>query len=359
MPATFLERGVKVPFTAAALCSARVRPAARTGLELLVPNLFGGRGVFVVPLQTARETCAPTVHDAKLLDRLCAMRNITPRDIQRVSREIACEGWAGDGATAAVDRAVKAERFADLLTNFELLLKLIKQVDPNGSPVAFSAAGDAAEIETRIKAALEEVAPKLGKDRATIAGELEEIASLLSGVGVGLSVEHARVPRGVVAVKSLRDSLVAWAASANDDNRLIAEFAAGAAEMTLTCVAPTLRTARAQAADVSALLARWKADPVTVADQLTRPDWVIDGWEPICALWRGAETDAQRCCAIAEIATLVPAMPREATQWAGLPLDWKKPPSLRRAVRINEDWRTGDKIIGIVERNEQLRALAA
>ena len=44
-----MERGASVPFTTPMLSGARVRPADRIGLELLMPNPSGGRGTYIVP----------------------------------------------------------------------------------------------------------------------------------------------------------------------------------------------------------------------------------------------------------------------------------------------------------------------
>src|ERR1700712_5461419 len=47
-PTTFLERGVAVPFTTPMLAGTRARPAEKQGLELVIPNPSGGRGVYIM-----------------------------------------------------------------------------------------------------------------------------------------------------------------------------------------------------------------------------------------------------------------------------------------------------------------------
>ncbi len=54
-PVTFADRGAAVPFTSSLLAGARARPAERGGIELLIPNPAGGRGVYVVPWTSMRE----------------------------------------------------------------------------------------------------------------------------------------------------------------------------------------------------------------------------------------------------------------------------------------------------------------
>ena len=55
LPATFLERGVAVPFTTPMLAGTRARPSERGGTELLVPNPSGGTGVYILPWGSLRD----------------------------------------------------------------------------------------------------------------------------------------------------------------------------------------------------------------------------------------------------------------------------------------------------------------
>ena len=47
-PATFEERGVVVPFTTPMLAFARARSDGNSGLEIIVPGLSGGSGVYII-----------------------------------------------------------------------------------------------------------------------------------------------------------------------------------------------------------------------------------------------------------------------------------------------------------------------
>ena len=49
-PATFLDRGVTVPFTTPMLMGARARPREdREGLEVIIANPSGTSGVYILP----------------------------------------------------------------------------------------------------------------------------------------------------------------------------------------------------------------------------------------------------------------------------------------------------------------------
>src|SRR5690242_6107211 len=91
LPITFIERGVLVPFTTPILAGTRARPNERSGAELLVPNLSGGRGVYVLPWGSIHGLCRPTVHDRRLNQKVERLRTVTPGTIRQAAREVAIE----------------------------------------------------------------------------------------------------------------------------------------------------------------------------------------------------------------------------------------------------------------------------
>ena len=132
-PITFLERGVTVPFTTPLLAGTRARPAGRADLELVVPNPSGGKGVYVMRWHAVMALCRPTLHDRMLNERIALLDNVTPRDISRLGRTVAAEGFAGEDASVAAMLADKAERAERLLNNYLLLTAVIAQTGPDGS----------------------------------------------------------------------------------------------------------------------------------------------------------------------------------------------------------------------------------
>src|SRR6516165_10382513 len=97
-PATFLERGVAIPFTTPLLYGTRARPSERHGTELIVPNPSGGRGVYVLSWGAVSQLCQPTLHDQIFNERIAGLVAVTPTAIRRVARDIAMEGLAGEAA---------------------------------------------------------------------------------------------------------------------------------------------------------------------------------------------------------------------------------------------------------------------
>jgi len=101
LPTTFLERGIAVPFTTPQLAGARVRPGEREGLELIVPNPSGGRGVYIVAWESMSAICRPTVHDCRLSAMVAGVRGVTPATIRQAARQAAAQGYAGRRAAVA------------------------------------------------------------------------------------------------------------------------------------------------------------------------------------------------------------------------------------------------------------------
>jgi hypothetical protein len=87
---------------------------------------------------------------------------------------------------------------------------------------------------------------------------------------------------------------------------------------------------------------------------LARPDWLLDGWDRICALWEFVPASGRT---IAELAVLVPAVPREAYEWISQPVRIASQLPAHRGKKIVqqfEDWRTGATVCDLIARNEML-----
>lgn len=352
-PTTFLERGVALPFTTPALANSRGRPGERDGFDLIVPNPSGGRGVYILGWDGVRQLCRPTMHDAHLAARLAALRSITPGEIRRVEREILAEGLAGREGQAAARGTAAADRQDRLVTNFRLLLALVHQLDP-------SATADAppAEIEQRARRSFARIAPKLNRTPEAIAVALEELAGVFAPLGLPEQAPPARIPRLLAGLRQLQQETAEWARQRGGDDGGQAGLVAAGAELTLSCAAQSLREAQGTTEDMVTLLRSWGTAPAHVATRLARPEWLLDGWEPIILLWRGAAADADRIAVLGEMAALVPVMPREVANWLGMEVDVEALSRIRRSVKLNEDWRTG-QMFSRVARYEHLRALAA
>lgn len=357
-PGTFLERGAAVPFTTPHLDGARARPAARSGIEFTVPNPSGGRGIYIIPWEGVFALCRPTVHDCRLISAMAAMRGITPTGIRLAARLIAAEGLAGRAALASAQAALAAEEKARLLANFDLLLDLVRQVETPSATAQSLEQERGANLEQRARSAVAKIAPVLGRSPERIATSLEELALLFAAIGVGRHAHSARVPRAVVALGDLRDDMLQWARTHHDETGSDAARIAESAEVTLTCVRVVLDQVQGLRGNMVGLLRGWIQQPDVLADLVARPEWLMDGWERICLLWRTAPQALGREATLGEMAALVPALPKEAAEWAGMDLPGiAEGGGMRRNVSLYEDWRTGVTVYDIIARNESLRAL--
>jgi hypothetical protein len=75
-----------------------------------------------------------------------------------------------------------------------------------------------------------------------------------------------------------------------------------------------------------------------VIEMVSRPEWLLDGWEQICLIWQNAHDDAMRRAALAEIATLIPILPKEVNDWCHTQYETDSLNRFRRLVQLNEDW---------------------
>ena len=358
-PTTFLERGVAMAFTTPLLAGARARPAERGGVELIVPNPSGGRGVYILPWGGVRELCKPTVHDTRLHQKIAALRAVTPAMIREAAREVAAEGLAGREAQAAAGMTADTDQQDRMVTNFLLLMAMVEQFKPAGTIAPAPDRGKVHELEARAKQTIAELAPQIGWTPETIATGLEDLAQIFMGVGVGSFADQARIPRALEQLCALRADTAAWAQEHADDSGGMAGVTAMAASLTITCARATLAEAQAMTSDVAGLIREFGQTPALLAERVARSDWLLDGWERICLLWRGATDLAERHGVLEEIATLVPVIPKEATDWIGTPIETDAQHRFRKTVSLNEDWRTGSAVLDRIGRNERLRALAA
>ena len=112
------------------------------------------------------------------------------------------------------------------------------------------------------------------------------------------------------------------------------------------------------AADITALLRSWIVEPERLSRTLARPEWLLDGWDRIAALWNMRGEAAQ--LALTEMGNLLPIVPREACSWVSRHINVEADMARhRRKVVLLEDWRTGRSLADLVARNEAVLAHAA
>jgi hypothetical protein len=356
-PATFRERGVAVPFTTPKLAGGRVRDSERHGLELVVPNPSGGRGIYVVALSKVRERYRPTVHDVLLLQRIAGLSAVNPTSVRGVAWTLASEGHAGPKARDAAEVAARIDRSEILAAKFVLMKALIEKVDPGGHPITSIA--QTADLERRGRAALCRIGPVLGRSEADLGQALAALAVVFAPVGAAWEDGQSRIVRLIDRIHDTRESIGSLCGSPEAaDSFYLARSVTEAMDVVIPCAHGLVRASRALVADPLMLLSRWIADPAKVSAFVGRAEWVLDGWEQICLIWQLAPNNQRRWAALLEMVQLVPFLPLETSEWSlrPLPID-----ALAPATRItcqSDDWRGGAIGIALTTRNETIRAMA-
>ena len=152
--------------------------------------------------------------------------------------------------------------------------------------------------------------------------------------------------------------LARWAAEApTTEERRAAALVVGAARLTLGAVRSCLADLWQAVADPAMLLARGEAGLPGLAELTARPDWLLDGWPGIGALWQ-ASPPSGRGIALAEIVAVLPVPPVEADGWPGPVVDWSVVVRARRLLHPRPAW-VGGGLVELAARNETLRMLAA
>jgi len=358
-PATFQERGVLLPFTTPQLTGARIRPGARVPVELVMCNPAGTDGVYILPWTALPDICSPTLHDRTLWGRASRLRTFTPEAVRNVTLSVAMEGYAGRKAARAAHKARAQGQQARLRVHYSLLLELVRQTEPPGGipPEQDSATN----VERRARAALEQLQTANSISPAEAVVALEEMAQQFVDTGLRRNPTDARLPRLISDITAVIQEVYRWGDQAKEQQeRQCAEMLAKSAEVTLRCADATLETVYEAQDQLWPLLQAWKRDPNSIRALVTRPDWILDGWEMICGIWReSSQTDTT--LAVADMVTLIAMLPRETRDW----INFDAPSHLeehrsglrrwRRNVFTNQDWQTGLQA-DTTYRQEQARA---
>lgn len=300
--------------------------------------------------------CRPTVHDRLLIERVTALRSVTPATIRRAAKEVASEGFAGRAAGGAAGAALACERESLVVTNYQLLLLLVQQEEPRAVEATPPEEERPVEVERRAKRTIALIAPRLGQDAEAISDHLGQLAACFDPIGLGPQPNTARLPHAIACLKLLRQEAARLPVETDERAPALLQMLIATVDMTIGLAERAVSEARASAGQVTGLLQAWKREPLALSRQLTRADWLMDGWERIGQLWSLDPNPAARRAVLDEIAALLPVIPREVGEWVGFHLDVETVVHLRRLVFAHQDWRTGQCVQDTIARNEALLA---
>jgi hypothetical protein len=361
-PVTFLERGVVLPFTTPTLLGGRIRPGERKSPELVLANPAGAEGVYILPWSGMPDVCTPTLHDRALWGRVAQLAILTPRTVRQATRAVAAEGLAGRAAARAAAEAERATKDACTYTHYHLLLELVRQGDPDGQAAPLRP-GDLAALEQRARAVLVSRRTDSSLSPTAAFEALAELAEVVEPCGLPGDPTRARLPQLAGEIAGVIQDLGRWSELAGPAERSCIRLLSDGAMLTHRCFRLALKELHDQLGDLWTLVQRWRLAPEAVSALAARPEWLLDGWELICGLWRAAG-ESQRGAALLDMAGLVPMIPGEVGDWMG----FDAPGTMeghrsglrqwRRTVQPNQDWMSG-RIMDLTARNEGLRAHCA
>jgi hypothetical protein len=209
----------------------------------------------------------------------------------------------------------------------------------------------------RLAAFLPSIAARHRLPAGSIVPTLEKLADAFLALGLD-GAPPPRVPR----VPGLLDRLArvlretsAWSRSGQGRSSELAFLVADAAVVTGKLATGLLQDARELAGQVPALLRGYTTQPDRVARLAGRPEWLLDGWERICLLWEDAATPQMRPLALAEMAALIPTLPREMKERERALGRPERPPIHHRAELRDARSPTGVPTLQRVARNERFR----
>ncbi len=352
-PPTFEERGAVIPFTTPALIGGRLRIGERGGTELLMPNPSGGAGVYVLSWDRACTMCHPTIHDLRLSEHLQRLSVVTPATIRGAARAVLIEGLSGrDAQAAAIESDAAEARTKDAIV-VQMMTALL-----NSRELAALGASEPAGM-ARLTAFVPAIAARLRMQAGLIVPALEQLADAFLAVGLGGEASPPRVPGLLDRLGWVLRDTSAWSRAGHGRSSELAFLIADAAVVTGKLVTGLLQDARQLTGDVPALLRLWVAQPDRVARLAGRPEWLLDGWERICLLWEDAVSAQMRPLTLAEMAPLIPTLPREMKERERALGRPERPPIHHRAELRDARAPSGASMLQRVARNERFRTSSA
>lgn len=303
--------GVHLPFLAPMLGAVRLR-SSPGGLEFVLPNPSGGRGVYVAAWSVVAGFAAPNLHDTLLVGRLSGLDSIGPADVRQAARLVALDGHAGQEAADAARQAQDALDIAALRLRAQLLMSLARQggfVRPEDAVGCMDRDG------------FNMLAARLGWHGPQLAEALQDVSVHYASVAVGAGqVSGAQPPlrisgeigrnetgrwgRLLSLVQKLRGSLAEEQFSRGGTDAVLLGRIMAATDHCIRQCALLLPEIKAMLLNPLPLLEAWRAGSLMAASWLHGLESALDGWDRICLLWFDARSPRLRQLLIPEIAAL-------------------------------------------------------
>lgn len=358
-PATFEERGVVVPFTTPMLAFARARSDGNGGLEVIVPGLSGGSGVYIIGWPSVRDVFRMTVHDRAFHDMIETKKAATPLEMRRCSHEIALTGLSGPDGIDAAEKAIEQEENERLLTNYYLVNSVVKSladIDVQLS-VAQLSSPDGQKL---VRGIMADIAKELRVSSEQLYADIERWSDMIAPVGIASMPHECRLRRLMTRLKSFRMNVTAWGRNSNADPDGLSFLAADVASLTIDVGQTLIGEIDDHANDLRKTLAKWATVGKEIEQRMSRISWLLDGWDHVLSLWDDVIEAPiyEQVEALEEIVRMLPLVPTKELEsqkgkaWGDLEN------AMRKFVKPLQNWQSGDTDIELMLRVERRRSQA-
>lgn len=339
-PAGFAERGAIVAFTTPQLFGARLpRPRAGAPPDLILANLSGQPGNNVLPGAKLLATPGLTAHDQALWQKLRELTDFAPEKIREAMIAIAAEGWRGRASAACAEEQKTADTTALRRMFFLLLTDLIRRTELPAEAKVPPEQESLIYLRPRIGKAVARIAKRYSMTTEAVEAAIEALASVFMPLGKHNDTVTGHTRAAMAELQSFIKELDQWLAPRRDNMRgLRAEFLLRKAKLALICTQAAINELDRVLDDTTILLRAWQRDQASVLRRASRPQWLLDGWDIIIALWRQSEPSDREAC-FWEMSHLVPILPKEVEGWSAFPEGASK---IRQEQAISikgTDWR--------------------
>lgn len=356
-PATFEERGVVVPFTTPMLAFARARADGNGGLEVIVPGLSGGSGVYIIGWSGVREVFRMTVHDRAFHDMIETRKAATPREMRRCAHEIALTGLSGPDGIDAAEKAIEQEDNERLLTNYYLVNSVVKSLASSDVKLSVTELSSPTG-QKKVRGMMAGIASDLNISSERLYADIERWSDMIAPVGIASMPHECRLRRLLTRLKAFRMNVTAWGRNSNADPDGLAFLTADVALLTLDIGQTLMGEVDDHANDLKQALAKWATVGKEIDDRMTRLSWLLDGWEHVLGLWDSVIEAPiyEQVEALEEIVRMLPLVPtkelegQKSKAWGDLEN------AMRKFVKPLQNWQSGDTDIELQLRIERRRA---
>lgn len=355
-PATFRDRGVLVAFTTPQLLGARLRLSDKgNSPELVLMGASGRLGRTIIAGQAVPSVPGITVHDLFLWRRLRELTVLSPEQIRVAALDTTLEGWRGRAAMAWAEEQKAADATALRRMFFLLLTDLIRRTELPAEAKVPPEQETLIYLRPRIGKAVARIARRYDTTTEKIEASLEALAGVFMPLGKANDAVTGHTRRAYAELNAFVQELDRWLVAPRDNTRgLNAEFLLRRAKLALSCAKASISELDRVQEDTTILLRAWQRDQQSVTRRVLRPEWLLNGWDIIIALWQQSEP-SDRAAVIWEMSHLAPELPKEVEGWGYLPEGAAK---LRLEVPAQVqglDWRCS-RPLAFTARNESLLA---